>query len=351
MRSVGGEFACRSGHRHHFLSISLKTEAMIDSEPSPTASSLVRRLAAAAAAALGVAGFVALLGEYGHRQITLSRRSDFRDDPLRLGLDTAEEIELTAADGIRLKSWLFRSPTATASVIVLHGHGGNRHHLLPIAQLLYPDFHVLALDHRGHGESDGFRTTIGYEERLDVPPAVDTLLDRGLGPVGIYGMSMGGAIAIQAAAEDHRIAAVLADSPFARLRWAVQQSANLRGWPRQITPFLAYLGCLTTALHLRYRMQAFDPIEVVDRIAPRPLLIVHGTEDDVVPVASAHALYGRAGEPKELWLLEGLMHCQALEERYDAFRERVLAFYHRWLGTPHIGTPARDAEGSIGATA
>jgi alpha-beta hydrolase superfamily lysophospholipase len=319
---------------------------IIDGAESSPASSLLRRLTAAAAATLGVAGFVALLGEYGHRQITLSRRSDFRDDPLRLGLDTAEEIELTAADGIRLKCWLFRSPTATASVIALHGHGGNRHHLLPIAQLLYPDFHVLLLDHRGHGESDGLHTTIGYEERLDVPPAVDFLVGRGLGPVGIYGMSMGGAIAIQAAVEDQRIAAVLVDSPFARLRWAVQQSANLRGWPKQITPFLAYLGCLTTALHLHYRMQAFDPVEVVDRLAPRPIFIVHGTEDDVVPVASAHALYERAGHPKELWLLEGLKHCQALDERYDEFRARVLGFYRRWLREPDVGTPGHATAAS-----
>jgi pimeloyl-ACP methyl ester carboxylesterase len=312
----------------------------------PAASSLLRRASAAALAVLGVAGFVALLGEYGHRQITLSRRSDFRDDPLRLGLTTAEEVELTAEDGIRLKSWLFGSPTATSSVIALHGHGSNRHQLLPVARMLYPAFHVLLLDHRGHGESGGLHTTIGYEERLDVPPAVDVLLERGLGPVGIYGMSMGGAIAIQAAAEDPRIAAVLVDSPFARLRWAVQQSANLRGWPRQITPFLAYVGCMTTALHLHYRMHAFDPVEVVDRIAPRPLLIVHGTEDDVVPVASAHALYGRAAEPKELWLLDGLKHCKALDECYDAFQARARDFFDRGLNRPQVGRPAPAPAGA-----
>jgi len=314
---------------------------MIDGDSS----SLWRRGTAMLAAAVGVAGIVALIGEYGHRQITLSRRSDFRDDPLRLGLSEAEEVELTAPDGIRLKSWLFRSPAARSSVIALHGHGGNRHHLLPVAQLLFPDFHVLLLDHRGHGESDGHRTTIGYEERMDVPPAIDALMERGLGPVGIYGMSMGGAIAIQAAAEDPRVAAVLVDSPFARLRWAVEQSANLRGWPRLLTPFLAFVGCLTTALHLRYRMEAFDPVEVVHRVAPRPLMIVHGTEDDVVPVASAHALHERADHPKELWLLEGLRHCKALDECYDEYGNRVRDFFERWLNDPQHGTPARAIAG------
>jgi pimeloyl-ACP methyl ester carboxylesterase len=300
---------------------------MIQQRPRP----LVRRLVTAAAAALGFAGFVALVGEYGHRQIIHAHRNDFCDDPSRWGLGPAQEIDLAARDGIRLHSWLFRSPTAKASVIVLHGHGGNKHTLLPLAHFLYPRYNVLLLDHRGHGESDGMRTTIGYEERLDVHGAVDLLLERGLGPVGIYGMSMGGATAILAAAEDPRIAAVAADSPYARLRWAVQQSAVLRGYPSFLTPALAYLGCLTTSLHLRYRMQAFDPVEVVDRIAPRPLLLMHGVEDEIVPVASAHALYQRAGEPKELWLINGLKHCRALEDAYEPFKARVVGFFDRRL--------------------
>ena len=278
--------------------------------------SLARHSLTAGAAALGVAGLAALIGEYGHRQITHAHRNDFRDDPARWGMGAAEEIDLTARDGIRIHSWLFRSPSAKASVIVLHGHGGNKHTCLPLARMLYPAFNILLLDHRGHGDSAGLRTTIGYEERLDVHGAVDVLEARGLGPVGIFGMSMGGATAILAAAEDPRIAVVVADSPYARLRWAVRQSAVLRGYPRPLTRTIAFLVCLSTALHLRYRMQAFDPVEVIGRIAPRPILLIHGVEDEIIPVASAHALYERAGEPKELWLLDGLKHCKAVEEAY-----------------------------------
>src|SRR6185369_7667751 len=128
-------------------------------------------------------------------------------------------------------------------------HGGNKHTTLPLAGMLYPDYNVLLLDHRGHGDSGGLRTTIGYEERLDVHAAVDVLVERGLGPVGIFGMSMGAATAILAAAEDERIAAIVADSPYARLRWAVARSAELRGYPTFITPIVALLGCWATALH------------------------------------------------------------------------------------------------------
>lgn len=294
-----------------------------------------RRLLAALTTALaGAATFVALAGEYGHRQITHAHRNDFRDDPSRWGIGPAEELDLATCDGIRLHSWLFRAPRATASVIVLHGHGGNKHTTLPIAQILYPRFNVLLLDHRGHGESDGVRTTIGYEERLDVHAAVDVLVGRGLGPVGIFGMSMGAATAILAAAEDERIVAVLADSPYGRLRWAVAQSARLRGYPALVAPALAYLGCFATALHLGYPMRAFDPVEVIHRISPRPLFLLHGVDDDVIPVASAHALYERAGDPKELWLLDGLKHCKALEGAYEPFRARVVSFFERSLGSP-----------------
>ena len=297
----------------------------------PPAGSIVKGAAMASAVAAGLTGLVALVGEYGHRQITTAYRNDFQDEPSRWGLDPAEEIDLVTRDGIPLRAWLFSAPGAVASVIVAHGHGGSKHYSLPIGQILHPRFNVLMLDHRGHGESGGLRTTIGYEERLDVHAAVDVLISRGLGPVGIIGVSMGASTAILAAAEDDRIAAIVADSPYGRLRWAVSQGAIHRGYPRLVAPAMASLGCWATALHLRQPMQAFDPIEVVDRIAPRPLLIMHGTEDEVILVSSAHALYERASDPKELWLIEGLKHVQALELAYEPFRERVLTFFERHL--------------------
>lgn len=310
--------------------------------------SLLKRVIAVGAALLGFVGFVAAVAEYGHRQIISSFRSEFRDDPERWGMSAVREIDLVARDGLRLHSWLFRSSEAVASVIMLHGHGGNKHAMLPLAHMLYPRFNVMLLDHRGHGESEGTRTTIGYEERLDVHAAVDYLLEQGMGPVGIFGMSMGGATAILAAAEDPRIAAIVADSPFARLRWAVGQRARLRGYPAFMTSAVAYAGCLATALHLRYRMQAFDPVEVVHLLAPRPFLLTHGVEDDVIPVANAHALFGRAAEPKELWLMPGLKHCQALDECYDEFKARIVAFYERTLAAADHGAPATSGVSVVG---
>ena len=72
------------------------------------------RVVAATAALLGVAGFIAAIGEYGHRQIIHATRSDFRDDPARWGLRAAREIDLVSRDGLRLHSWLFQSAEAVA---------------------------------------------------------------------------------------------------------------------------------------------------------------------------------------------------------------------------------------------
>ena len=73
----------------------------------------------------------------------------------------------------------------------------------------------------------------------------------------------------------------------------------------------------------------YDPIDYVARIAPRPLFIMHGTADTVVPAAMAHRLYEAAGEPKAIWLIEGAEHYQAMEDMADQVCPRLLAFFTR----------------------
>jgi pimeloyl-ACP methyl ester carboxylesterase len=276
------------------------------------------------------AAIVAAAGLYGAAEVTRSRRSSHRDDPDAWGLP-CREIEYSAPDGMRLKAWLAPTAESRAAIIVVHGHGGNRHTTLAHSALLYPEFTVLMPDLRAHGDSAGDLTSIGYRERLDLIGAARYLRALGYGPVGVLGVSMGGATAILAAAECPEIDAVVSDSSFACLRFAVREAARLRGYPGPITRPWANLSCLVAALRLRHHPQAADPVLAVAAIAPRPLLLIHGEADELILVEAAHALHRAAGEPKELWLLPHVAHARALESAPEAYRERVQDFFRRSL--------------------
>jgi uncharacterized protein len=283
---------------------------------------------------------LAALGLYGAQQLTRPKRSDLEDTAERWGLPEPRHLELTAVDGVQLAAWWFQAPAASASVIVCHGHGANKDSSLWLAAELFPRFNVLLLDVRGHGQSGGERTSVGFLERLDILAAVRWLDDQaGAAPIGVLGISMGGATAILAAAESTRIAAVVADSPFARLRNPVRAAICERGYPRAVSPLLAWSICTIASWQVRAR-GAPDPIDVVDRIAPRPLLIVHGEADALIPVENAYALYARAGQPKELWVVPGVEHARVPEAEPRAYAERVAAFFERWLLLEAGGQPA-----------
>ena len=257
-------------------------------------------------------------------------RCDHRDDPAAWGL-RCEDVTLRTPDGLRLEAWLARGEGRSA-VIVLHGHGGNRYTSIAYASCLFPRFTVILPDFRGHGDSEGRHTSIGYHERQDVIAAAEYLHGQGYDRIGVLGVSMGAATAILAAAESPLIDAVAADSGFAMLRLAVAEGARQMGYPKPLVRLLAHLACRASAWRLRHPMDAVDPLHQVGRIAPRPLLLIHGEADGLIPVDSAHRLYAAAGEPKELWILPEVGHARAIEQDADLYRQRVADFFERTLG-------------------
>src|SRR5207247_322990 len=110
---------------------------------------------------------------------------------------TADDVTITTDDGVRLAAWLIPSATANApGVILLHGYPANKADLLPVASALHSRFTVLLLDFRYFGKSEGAATTLGFRERADLRGAVDTLAQRGHTRIGVFGYSLGGAVAI-----------------------------------------------------------------------------------------------------------------------------------------------------------
>lgn len=303
----------------------------------------MRLLTCVLGSAATTVGVVAAASLYGASQVIRPRRCEHRDDPASWGL-ACEDLSLDTPDGVRLSAWLARATSSRAAIIIAHGHGGNRHTTLAYASFLYPDFTVLMPDLRAHGESEGRLTSVGYHERLDLVASARHLRELGYGPIGVLGISMGGATAIQAAAETDEIDAVVSDSSFAALRYAVREAARLRGYPPAVVSPLAYLSCLTAAWRLRHPMTAADPLGAVRAIAPRPLLLIHGQADDLIRVDNARALYEAAGEPKELWELPAVTHARAIEAHPLCYRDRVLGFFRQHLGGGRIGSGPRTLE-------
>ena len=279
--------------------------------------------------------YLAVIGVRGSRLLVRPDVRPFQPDapgapatPADLGLDY-EAVRFTTDDGVTLSGWLVptRRDTRTA-VIVLHGFSGHRlPELAAFVPWLAERHHVLQFDFRGHGQSDPSTITLGTHERRDVAAAVRFAQSRGLGPIALFGVSMGAATAI-VSAPDLPVAAVVADAPFAELHHPIANRMREAGYP------LAELGAraIVAGASLRTRSRLANPVRAVSRIAPRPLLIIAPREDRLISWRQSERLYEAAGEPKELVVVEGAAHAEAYAIEPEAYRRRVLDFLERHLG-------------------
>lgn len=235
-----------------------------------------------------------------------------------------EEVAFAAEDGQTLRGWFVPGdPLREAAILLVHGGGGDRRDYLRHVPLFHAaGWPVLLFDCREQGASDGqgLGVSFGAREHRDVSSAVAWLGEtHGYERIGALGTSQGGASVILAAARDPAIDVVIAENPFAHLDDLIDFGARelpaLVRWP--------------LARFVRWRTYGTDPqpIDVVARIAPRPLLILHGLDDEVIEFEQSERLYAAAGEPKGLWLAPGARHTQAYDVHPHEYAQRVLGFF------------------------
>jgi len=245
-----------------------------------------------------------------------------------------EGVKLTASDGTALESWLIPHADPQGILILLHGFGACRADLLDLAQSLHAQgsYHLFMMDLRGHGVSGGSSITFGKKEVLDVETALKhcstdpKLKDL---PIGIFGLSMGGAIALLAAAQFPQIRAVVTDSAYAHLDEAILQNhALLYRLPRMPFGQVVLWG---SELRLGCRLQQLSPIGVVEKIAPRPLLLIHGKADAGIPPRHAESLFQAAQEPKQIYLVDGAEHGASFYFDKAIYTQKVLEVMNNGL--------------------
>src|SRR5581483_3975040 len=208
---------------------------------------------------------------------THPRRKRLWQHPSDFGLP-CEKVHFRAADGLRLSGWLIPAPAENdreAVIVVCHGYPYNRCEMLPHARFLHEaGFTVLLFDFRAMGESEGDLSTIGHEEVQDLLGALDYLTRRqdtvGL-PVGALGHSLGGAVAIMAAARDERLRAVVAEASYPDLQDALE--ARFRVFLGPASKLIAHPISLWASRWVPVAPCDVSPLRDIAAIAPRAVLI------------------------------------------------------------------------------
>ncbi|HET7197358.1 MAG TPA: alpha/beta fold hydrolase, partial [Burkholderiales bacterium] len=277
-----------------------------------------------------------------------------------------ERVHFTSA-GLRLSA-ILEAPAGAGgrlpAVMVLHGFGSNKDSgTMRTAAKLFTSLGYAALrfDMRGCGESEGERGRVICLEQVEDTRSALTFLagrsDVDASRIAVFGHSFGAAVAIYAAGVDERIAACLSsggwgngakkfrrqhESPEAWRRFSEMmergREKKRRGEKMMVPRFeivpirpelranLAPGSILEFPFEVVESMYAFTANEVVGRIAPRPLLLLHPARDTVTPTEQSIELFLHAGQPTDLHLVAGVDHFL-----FDAGNTLVLDLVRDWL--------------------
>ena len=235
----------------------------------------------------------------------------------------AERLRLTTMDGIGLDGSRWSQDgseprqSRSIAIVIAHGFAGSwrRPAMIRAAETLRGHGEVYAFDFRGHGRSAG-RSTVGDLEVLDLEAVVRRARDDGRERVVTVGFSMGGAVVLRHAALHRGVDAVVSVSGPGR--WFYRDTRPMR---RAHFVVEQRLGRAVARIVLRTRISSrrWDPIpvsptEAATKIAPTPLLVVHGDRDPFFPIDHAQDIYTAAREPKELWIETGFGHAEGAAE-------------------------------------
>ncbi len=272
----------------------------------------------------------------------------------------AEEVRLPAFDGLNLCGCYWRTTAPQRKGVILFGleFGSNRWSAAPYCEFLrQAGFDIFTFEPRCQGDSDRLP---GYEplqwvtafEVRDFESALNYLRGRpDADPrgVGLFGLSKGGGAGLLAAARAPYVRCFVTDGIFAThttmvpymRKWIAIYNKRLR--VQRLLPTFVYSLIARDAVRRiqRKRHCHFPHLErLIARLAPRPLLMIHGGGDTYIKPEMARDLFDRARAPKEFWLVEGAKHNQAFHLATDEYQRRVLTFFLTHLADEAGAAPA-----------
>ena len=277
------------------------------------------------------------LGAYVASEVTkIGDHPQFDFTPKTYGVEY-QSVRLAArGDGTEIAAWYLPQEGSTSAIILVHGRDASKQnaitgHFPQLGAALHRAGHsVLMIDMRGHGDSEGVRYSFGVYERQDVLGAVDWLLAEGFEPgkIGVLGLSMGGGATISAAAEEQAVGVLVLESTFADL-WTLVEAkfSEESGLPNLFLPGVRLMNRLMYGYDLRH----IRPVEEIVEVAPRPIMIIHCSIDEDVPLWHAEQLM-QAVPDAETWVMGECEHADIYRDYPQEYERLVIGFFDEHLG-------------------
>jgi hypothetical protein len=251
--------------------------------------------------------------------------------PDSLGL-SAEHLRIQTDDHVELDGYWVKTKkdTVRGLIILVHGIGGCKEHWLGLSkELAEGGIETIVFDGRAHGKSGGEFCTYGYKEKYDIMKIIDRV--QAANPalrIGIWGNSLGGAIAIQALATDNRISFGVIESTFAELDKIVDDylTRSLHGVRLR---FVSDYGLKRAGQLADFNPDEVKPIESVKKIS-QPMFIAHGDADTNISVEYGKQLFEQLrSTDKELVIVAGAGHFDLAAKGGEAYKRSLFKFIER----------------------
>jgi dienelactone hydrolase/uncharacterized membrane protein len=237
-----------------------------------------------------------------------------------------EDVSFTTSDGLELEGWYIPSKNG-AAVIAFPGRSGPQR---PARMLARHGYGVLLFDRRGEGESEGDPNVFGWKGERDVRGAVDFLRTRpDVDPerIGGIGLSVGGEMMIEAAAESDGLAALVSEGAGIR---SIRESLAVPDMRKKIEGALAH-AIVTPAVALFSNSTPPASLEELSgRIRP-PVFFIYAVPGQGGEAELTETFYESAREPKQIWLVPGAGHTGGIEARPEEYERRVVGFFDEAL--------------------
>jgi pimeloyl-ACP methyl ester carboxylesterase len=236
-------------------------------------------------------------------------------------------------DGIELVGYYFPSPRKSKTcVLLVHGHNASAEDMGTIAAQYHErDFNVLLIDSRGHGQSGGSYSGLGWLEGQDCALWIDRIMEQ-LGEstvITLHGISMGANALLNAAGDGlpSEVRAVIADSPFTSVHAILTYRLHKRHLPAM--PILI-AAALLNLVGERHQIFGADTRKQIARSVV-PVFFIHSKADKQNPPWMSQQLYDRAVGVKELWVTGDAPHGMLFATEQAAYTTRVFEFIQRGL--------------------